>query len=294
MHLSPVLFYFWAHNVAEELDTDSFRRVVDRADVVFREYITDDMSAVDAIESAWNTYISAGLIRPEIQRVLSGAQRDGDGVFLAELMRGTGKRMVLERSLPAPFDYYGEQKAADRAFFSGSFEEAVHAQEAFLRKSTAYQVRREAGVYRQILSISSPVAVVFGAGHPDLEAAVAYGRPTEIHYPYEGYGTSFETRMTHHFRKTGQIDRDLLCRYFMEGIALKQVKTACPGHTLESYDKAARWYAASMAPDQILEFKESLVSASHVYGRYGLLERFAARAGLPAPEELLSRLSCVR
>ena len=268
---NSILFYFWAHggpenyNPMDELDTSTFHDLVARAQTLFFEFPSPDLSVTAALEADINEYLQTQRKPLRLQMAydfqIRNLKRLSAEFFAADLIKGTAKKVVLERTLEAPFDYLKESEKADLVFFESSLARALEARREFLAMSEEYQQARDRDVAKQICAFPETTFVLFGAGHPALAQRVAaLGRPTEIHFPYPYYPCSFATQVRTKYRETGVLDQELFLREFAEGMACKGIDTLF-GKKLSSreIDLLAHHYATSLTPNQILGFRDSLI-----------------------------------
>lgn len=297
MSQNAVLFYFWAHgrtddyNPVDELNTPTFANLVARVDVVFQEFVSSDLDATGEIEKDWNTYIKTGILPEKLKGCISRDNPLEDYLFMTELMLNTNKRLVLERTLEADFNYNQENNQTTTAFFENTLEQALEATRRFLNKSQPYQEERERDITSQIIAIPATVLVVFGFGHPELEKRVAQYRPTEIHYPYEKYPLSFETELTLKFRETKQVDQELYLRDIAEQIARRAIGSR--NLTSKCVDIISHHYAATLTTAQIIALGEYIVSCrKFILGATpsAVFESYLAKENLPSIEEVKNRL----
>lgn len=296
-NINPVLFYFWAHGSIEntkesmiELDTLILKKLIKRANIIFKEFITDDIETVYQIEKDWNDYISNGEMSETLRLCLDGQFPDTHTLYMAELMKGTNKRFVFEKSLEAPFDLEEENKNTNRAFLEYDLDRALEIKEEFLTESENYQIEREKSVSEQILAIPDTTLVIFGAGHPELEKEVANYRITETHYPYLDYPISYETQMRHEFRKTGKINKELYLRNMMEQITIKGVKENLKGR---EQDLVVHYYTSLLTPEQIIECRDYIVSCSRflLVSKQDIFESYLKKESLPSIQEVLKTIN---
>jgi hypothetical protein len=292
---NPVLFYFWKHSRKQQLRTKTLENLVRRADIVFQEGVTEDLELTRAIERDLNTYIRTRKIPRQLQRAFDTEELSDNHKYLAGLMHGTGKRMKLERTIFPNFDYKTEAKGASVAFLLLDLETAHHLVEEFLEMAETYQEKREKKVAKQIVRIPKTTAVIFGAAHTELAKIVSRYRPVEIHYPYPGYITSYSTIMSQAYRQTKKLDMELFIRFNMESKALKAIEEGYRNKLDDrQIESLANFYASIMTQEQIIEFRDYLLSCSSLIigmSDCAIFESYLKRRALPTIEEAVGKLN---
>ena len=300
----PALFYFWAHGGSrnydpmEELDTPTLHDLVDRADAVFLEFISSSLDGTGELEKDINEYVRTKEMPFKLRDAYDYQMRlEGKTTaefFIADLLKGTSKRIVLEKTLAAPFDYNEESNMADMVFFAGSLEMAREARRRFLEVAEEYQGRRDRDVTEQIYAVPETVLVLFGAGHLEIEKRVAAKRPTEVHFPFYDYPVQFDTQLRIKYRETGELDEELFLRKYAEDMSRKGVGTRF-GKSISSRetDLLAHHYASIFTPDQIIGLKDYFVSCRRMlYGisQDDIFDSYLKKEGITPVEEVLAGL----
>lgn len=304
---NPALFYFWAHGTAgdnynpyDELDTPTLHGLVEKADTIFIEFISphSDFQGTRELERDVNEYVKTGKMPLKLKMAYDHQMRvQGEPTiefFIANLLQRTTKRIVLEKTLKASFDYYEEDHQVNLMFFESSLERAIDARKRFLEVGEKYQERRDHDVAEQIKTIPEMTLVLFGAGHPDIEKQVAAERPTEIHFPYPDYPLSFETKLRMAYRETGEVDQELFLRKHAEVMARAGI-WARLGRSITSreIDLLSHHYAAALSTDQILSFRDYIISCRRMLAGISagdIVESYFKRERLSLMEEVLVEL----
>lgn len=293
---SPVMFYFWAHNIVTEyevavnmveLDTPTFRRLLKRASVVFVEEASGEDKEEGGMQQVLNAYIQSEGPH-ELDYILDSLP---ELKFLCNQLRGTGKRLVFENSRSADFDYNLQASAACAAFLECPIEEALEIAAQHLKAATAYDSARDTNVRSQIAAIKEPVVVLFGSGHRNLAEMTGEERPVEVNIPYVNYPDYFGLRMRREFRKTGEVNPELYCRSAMEAIVRGGISNQFkPGPARELVSNK---FAEIFSMKNILEYKSYLNSFSRFYGLSlcDIFESFLKKESLPSVQDVRKGLS---
>ncbi|PIN74779.1 hypothetical protein COV18_06180 [Candidatus Woesearchaeota archaeon CG10_big_fil_rev_8_21_14_0_10_37_12] len=259
---NPALFYLWTHSNIDQLDTLAFEDPFCRANKVFFE-LNGPEREMRSAQDVLNAYIARGERTDLLEDVLCAHE---DLNILAERMRDTEKRFVIELADEPDFDYYGIRLAAHNKFYtSDDLEAAMSAEAESLSRQWAFQIPRETAVAESIIAIPDTTLVIFGSGHtPSLPGKVAAHRPIELHHPYEGYPLSYETQLAHSYLKTGKIDRALFLRMHMEHLATRALNGIIDRTSVQDFEQAigvlAHDYATLFTEDQIFAYRKSFIA----------------------------------
>jgi hypothetical protein len=289
----PALFYFWAHDDAEDLKTDTCRELVRRADIIFNEGVTPDVSISTQIERDLNDCSRKGVLSDNLRRTLE-ANPEGPDAFLLSLTRGTCKRYVLEEYPEPSFGYEEEKAESRRAFLRYGLEEAMLRREDFLMASEAYNIPREKAAAVRIAALDGTVLAILGSAHPDVRKIVALSRPTEVHFPYPNYPRSYSGQESANFRQTGVLDQELFLRNAMEMIA-RAALNSNPLLSRRERETIANAYASLVPLDKIEQYPEYLnfcVSFASVSPQE-VFESFLKKESLPLVPEMLAKIKKV-
>ncbi len=201
---NSVLFYFWAHDQLNEIKTGVLDDLVERADAALMEVVYPDQELIGVLERDLNDYIKTGSFSNVLTKLTENCSSDDDSssreredygsdamLFVAELMRGTKKRIILERNTFPSFDYLGEATSSLLIFLKKPLDFALKVRRDFLQRSAEYNAERERNVVDQVLKIRGTTLVTFGAGHGGLAKLVRDRRPVEVHYPYKNYPVKY-------------------------------------------------------------------------------------------------------
>ncbi len=314
--LPLISFYFTRHSRAvEELDTSLLKELIHKVHVIYHElpgnYLPTELleglpeELVQRVrrenhrefERGWNEYIASGKmsgLTGELFDLYADDSSTKALMFLANLMRGTGKRLFFERTTPPLFDYYKESAAPTDSFVLGKYDEAFKKVEAFLEKASEYETQREEEAADQLFSLLEPTLVIFGAGHRDLARRVSEKRPVEIHYPYKDYIWSFTDEMFEHYKKDKKFDREFFLRSEMEGMAKGVIETMY-GETITSRELGLmiHYYSSSLTPEQIVTCNDYMISCLRLLVGISpgdIFESFIGKEHLPAPSQLLEKI----
>jgi len=303
--LNPALFYFWAHgsigkgyNPMDELDTPTFRTLINRSDSVFLEFVSPNLDGSRELERDLNEYIKTGEMPIKLRECydyqIESQGETGYDFFIANLIQRTQKRIVLEKTLSAPFNFNEENDRASRAFFERSFNQALEAKRIFLEMNEKYQVPREIDVAEQISALPETTLVIFGAGHPQLERIVSAQRPTEVHFPYYNYNNGFATHLGMKYRETGEVNIELFLRSNAEGMVRKGINEKFRRSiSSRETDLLAHHYASVLTPDQIVRYKDYTVFCKTMLVGINftdILESFLKKESITPVEEVLAGL----
>ena len=292
---NPALFYFWAHSEIEELETQTFLDLVERADVLFVECVYPSYEIIDKFEKELNDYSQNGISTNEFRANFLTDAIDPMWPFILQSTKGSDKKYALERTITNFFDLNVLKGESDSAFFLYNLDTSLQMKRDFLSESCEYHIEREKDVAEQILDIPETTLVLFGTGHPELEKLVEHHRTTEIHYPYTEYITGHYINQMHQkFRRTGKIEPELYLRAMMEGIVRKALDVI-HGGGLDMVDLnfTIHHYAALFSPDQIVRYKDNLVSCfkSSAGANCGdIFESYLKKESLPPVEQVLEKV----
>ncbi|MFH1500441.1 MAG: hypothetical protein ABIE22_00675 [archaeon] len=292
--MNPALFYFWAHSEYNELDTEKARELIERADVIFEEHVSSDFAITDEIERDFKAFIERGIVSEKLAVSFLPDYLPNQTEFILGHARERGKRIVLERTLEADFDVNGgDEECIESFIYEEDWKRAFEMAKVHAKRNQIYQTKREADVAEQIVAIPETTMVLFGAGHPELEKRVATKRPTEVHFPYEDYPTSFDCQLNQKFRETGELDEELFFRRMMEGMALRAFKDLNGGISSRVTDLTAYRYAEMLAPEQVLDYKNYMMSCSRFLGfsKLDIFESYLKKEGLPQIEEVMGEFT---
>jgi hypothetical protein len=286
----PALFYFWSHDVIEELRTDTCKALVERADVIFLEGVTPDVSISAEIERDINNCSADGVLTDKLRGTLR-SQAGEEIQFMLELTKGTPKRYVLEKYPEADFDFEREEAESNLGFLMYGLEEAMQLREDFFMKSRGYNIPKEKTAAGNIIAIDGTVLAIFGAAHPDIQKMVMRSRPTEVHFPYPDYPNSYNCQEMADFNRTGVLDKELFLRGAMEMV----VNAALPIELqLSKREKnlLAYRYAGLIPVEKIAGYKDYLHFCISLSGASPavIFESFLKKEGLPLVPEVLAEI----
>jgi len=295
---NPVYFYYWSHDLKSiegleinisELMTGTFTGLIRKSDVLFKEYVCSNQEIRAEIEDDFNNYIKKGLLPLKLEETIA---TDEETSFLLNLMKGTNKRVLFERSNEAPFDWNEEEDEVFNAFFRYPLNYFKGILKEYLTKTQNYSSERDKNTAEQIINIPETTLVLFGAGHPEIAEIVSSQRKTEIHFPYEDYPASYETQMTTLFRKTGEASVKLYAREIMERLARKATKQILNNETnMRKLDLIASHYASSLTFEKIVGYTDYLSFAKTIYlggGNHSgdIFESWLKKEKLPLPQDI--------
>jgi len=96
----------------DELDTPTFRTLINRSDSVFLEFVSPNLDGSRELERDLNEYIKTGEMPIKLRECydyqIECQGETGYDFFIANLTQRTQKRIVLEKTLSAPF-YFNEE-----------------------------------------------------------------------------------------------------------------------------------------------------------------------------------------
>ena len=280
-----VMFYLYDPTNPSEVDTTKFRSLVERAKTVFVQMNLPDIENIDKLEEGWRRYIKKGVLTPDIiqpSRVVD---------IIAQEIRGTDKKLTLERALNPEYGIGSGQNRLMAAFLTGETERAKGIFGNHLELINNELDKINLSTTQQIFGQEGPVLVVYGYGNLELVRAIADINDVELNFPEANYPIPYMVRAADDIGKSEGVDVDLYQRYLIERLAnglggergIRGVELARFSHLYSSIDH----------PGFIERFPETYQSIrQHLVGiPMGIMvESFFTRNHFPSVQEVLETI----
>ncbi|MBT3985212.1 hypothetical protein HOD38_05640 [archaeon] len=280
-----VMFYLYDPTNPSEVDTPVFRSLIERAETVFVQMNLPDIDAIDKLEEGWRKYVKTGILTPDIIR----PSRVVD--LIAQEVRGTDKKLALERALIPEYDIGSGQDRLMAAFLTGATERAKGIFGNHLELINVELDTINLSTTQQIINQDGPVLVVYGYGNLELVRAIADISDVELNFPEANYPIPYQIRAADDITKSEGVDVELYQRTLIERLANGLGgESGIRGVELARF---AHFYANMAQPSIIERFPESYQSIrQHLVGiQMGtIVESFFTKNHLPSVEEVLDRI----
>ncbi len=284
--MNPALFYFIEHDPnTSHLVTDKFKELVRRSEVLCVECVGSDLDQIREEETKWNECTASGDLSqfPTIAPPFSS---------LGYLLAGSGKRIVLEKSLKPEWDHGEVYQQFCLAFYDATLERAFEIAQAALGRIIPYHQEREARVAQDLTGITEKTLIIFGLAHRPLADIVASIRPVEVHTPFEDSNLPIECLVMDNFRKTGKLDRELYMRSVLEASLLKAIEGYRSYNRAEK-ERIAAEYVKLFTTDQIIALRDAYLRLQDQHPRATIgdaFERFVQKNNFPTVPDMARKL----
>ena len=208
-----VMFYLYDPTNPSEVDTPTFRSLVERAETVFVQMNLPNVEDIDELEEGWRRYVETGIFEPDIiqpSRVVD---------LVAQEIRGTDKKLTLERALIPEYDIGSGQDRLMAAFLIGATERAKGIFGYHLELINGELDKINLSTTQQIIGQDGPVLVIYGYGNLELVRAIADINDVELNFPEANYPIPYMVRAADDITKSEGVDVDLYQRSLIERLA---------------------------------------------------------------------------